>query len=169
MQIVMSVIFILWLVVESSHLHTVILVMTKSPVEPEQKNVSMLVFTEALMLYVCAHYFGWLFGIIAFLAQLLYVLGYCFSWMLMIPIMKCDPYATHKFFMANTKALPVSLVTSIAVMLASYWFVDKKYLYHVVSDHLWILAVVAGVAVLSIILRYLVQKHIMTKAFFNGQ
>ena len=167
MQIVMTVIFLVWLIIESSHLHAVLLFMIKMPFNSGQKPIGMLTLTEGLMLYVCSHYFGWLFGTIVFLAQLLYVIGYCFSWMLMIPIMKCDPFATHKFFRANIKTMPLSVVAAIAIMFASHLYVDKKYLYNVVSDNLWILAVIGGTAVLSIIIRYLVQKHIMNKALYN--
>ena len=169
MQAVISVLFVAWLIVESSHLHIVLLRVLKlrDIVYTEEKYIYMLTFVEGLLFWVCIHYFGWLFGIIVFAAQLLYVIGYCFGWMMVIPIMRCDPDYTMQFFETNVKTLPISVGVSLIMMIASFWYVDERYLYNVVSNNMWILAVIAVAAVVSIVIRFAVQTHIMKKHYFN--
>ncbi len=130
----------------------------------------VLTLTHGVLLTLCIYYFGWLFGIIAFLLHMFSLLHFCFTWVFSIPsilyLSHENPHSSFRVFKPQKLSviyhilLSWVLVADILFMIISFFTVPfmtaKTYFFS--DTKTWVILIVS--ALIGFILRTIVSKAV---------
>ncbi len=161
MQIVMSVIFLIWTVIAAQSIHNVAAAVRHDYVPGADRHMWKVMWTFVSLAFMCVHYLSWIMGIILFLLIFFGMIHYCFGWVLVIPRLLDPVNRMEKAIYNDLRFSIVTAILSFGILIASVWYVDSGFLQDVVSNNLWIIAVFIGAMILGAILNYVVRLFII--------
>lgn len=165
MQVVMSVVFLVWIIIASQSMHN-LATLAKHGYPGAERSAGKIGATYVFLAYMCVHYLGWIMGIILFLLILFGMIHLCFGWVLVIPRFIDPVNRMEKAMYNDLRFSVVTVILSFAALCASLWYVDSGFLQDVVSKNLWIIAVFIGASIFGAILNVVVKSK-LSQRFLN--
>jgi hypothetical protein len=119
----------------------------------------LCIVTRLILLVMSIWYLGWIAGIIISVLDFFGIISACFTWFLNLPFLTYKSVEEmHKKMKFKLSMLPIILIVCLAFTIVSFFTTRFASLYDFCAENIFILFVLAGVAIVSNILRIVVMK-----------